>query len=137
MGMQPFLGSALTQPDQRFTKFDFEDMAEDPSVLISPAAGLRCCNIICQRVGARSGQHLPVQDAANPIRRQHHRLHRPGLVIASGETTTISNQLYVDPRTSLCWPTWQLTLIWWWITAGFGGLPSLFLVADDDPKRRD
>ena len=30
MGMQPFLGSALTQPDQRFTKFDFEDMAEDP-----------------------------------------------------------------------------------------------------------
>ena len=30
MGMQPFLGSALTQPDQRFNKFDFEDMAEDP-----------------------------------------------------------------------------------------------------------
>ena len=30
MGMQPFLGSALTQPDQRFTKFDFEDMAENP-----------------------------------------------------------------------------------------------------------
>ena len=30
MGMQPFLGSALTQPDQRFAKFDFEDMAEDP-----------------------------------------------------------------------------------------------------------
>ena len=30
MGMQPFLGSALTQPDQRFTKFDFDDMADDP-----------------------------------------------------------------------------------------------------------
>ena len=28
--MKPFLGSALTQPDQRFAKFDFEDMAEDP-----------------------------------------------------------------------------------------------------------
>jgi YidC/Oxa1 family membrane protein insertase len=30
MGMQPFLGSALTQPDQRFSKFDFDDMADDP-----------------------------------------------------------------------------------------------------------
>lgn len=30
MGMQPFLGAALTQPDQRFTKFDFDDMADDP-----------------------------------------------------------------------------------------------------------
>jgi YidC/Oxa1 family membrane protein insertase len=30
MGMQPFLGAALTQPDERFTKFSFDDMAEEP-----------------------------------------------------------------------------------------------------------
>ena len=30
MGMMPFLGVALTQPDERFTKFDFEEMAEKP-----------------------------------------------------------------------------------------------------------
>lgn len=30
MGMQPFLGAALTQPDQRFVKFDFDDMADEP-----------------------------------------------------------------------------------------------------------
>ena len=30
MGMQPFLGVAITQPDDRFTKFTFEDMAEEP-----------------------------------------------------------------------------------------------------------
>ncbi len=30
MGMQPFLGAAITQPDERFTKFDFQDMREDP-----------------------------------------------------------------------------------------------------------
>ena len=30
MGMQPFLGVAITQPDERFTKFSFEDMAEEP-----------------------------------------------------------------------------------------------------------
>jgi YidC/Oxa1 family membrane protein insertase len=30
MGMQPFLGVALTQPDDRFTKFSFDDIAEEP-----------------------------------------------------------------------------------------------------------
>ncbi|MCB1705631.1 MAG: membrane protein insertase YidC [Halioglobus sp.] len=30
MGMQPFLGVAVTQPDDRFTKFTFDDLAEDP-----------------------------------------------------------------------------------------------------------
>ena len=30
MGMKPFLGAALTQPDERFTKFSFDDMAEEP-----------------------------------------------------------------------------------------------------------
>jgi YidC/Oxa1 family membrane protein insertase len=30
MGMVPFLGSAITQPDDRFTKFDFDDMKEEP-----------------------------------------------------------------------------------------------------------
>jgi YidC/Oxa1 family membrane protein insertase len=30
MGLNPFLGAALTQPEERFTKFDFQDMQEDP-----------------------------------------------------------------------------------------------------------
>jgi len=30
MAMQPFLGVALTQPDERFTKFDFGDLADEP-----------------------------------------------------------------------------------------------------------
>ena len=30
MGIQPFLGAATTQPDERFTKFSFDDMAEEP-----------------------------------------------------------------------------------------------------------
>ena len=30
MGMVPFLGTALTQPEKRFSKFDFEEMAEKP-----------------------------------------------------------------------------------------------------------
>ena len=30
IGLVPFLGAALTQPDERFSKFDFEDMEEQP-----------------------------------------------------------------------------------------------------------
>ncbi len=30
MGMVPFLGAAVTQPDDRFTKFSFDDMEEEP-----------------------------------------------------------------------------------------------------------
>jgi YidC/Oxa1 family membrane protein insertase len=30
MGMQPFLGVAVTQPDERFTKFSFDDLADEP-----------------------------------------------------------------------------------------------------------
>lgn len=30
MGMQPFLGFAITQPDDRFTKFDFDDVRDEP-----------------------------------------------------------------------------------------------------------
>ncbi|KZX55924.1 membrane protein insertase YidC [Halioglobus sp. HI00S01] len=37
MGMQPFLGAALTQPEERFTKFTFEDMAEEPFKAQLPA----------------------------------------------------------------------------------------------------
>ena len=30
MGMQPFLGVAITQPDERFTKFSFDEIGEEP-----------------------------------------------------------------------------------------------------------
>ena len=30
IGVVPFLGAAITQPDDRFTKFDFDEMAEEP-----------------------------------------------------------------------------------------------------------
>jgi YidC/Oxa1 family membrane protein insertase len=36
MGLHPFLGAALTQPDDHFTKFSFEDMAEDPFKAVLP-----------------------------------------------------------------------------------------------------
>ena len=99
MGMQPFLGSALTQPDQRFTKFDFEDMAEDP--FRADLTGGWIAMLQHYFVSAW------VPDPDNTYRfRTRQTLSGdniigytgPAMVIAPGETTTISNQLYVGPK---------------------------------------
>jgi YidC/Oxa1 family membrane protein insertase len=37
--MQPFLGAATTTPDDRFKKFDFDDMRDEPFRSSSKAAG--------------------------------------------------------------------------------------------------
>jgi len=37
MGLKPFLGVALTQPDERFSKFTFEELAEEPFKAQLPA----------------------------------------------------------------------------------------------------
>ncbi len=37
MGLKPFLGSAITQPDDHFTKFTFKEMAEEPFKATLPA----------------------------------------------------------------------------------------------------
>ncbi len=99
MGMQPFLGSALTQPDQRFTKFDFEDMAEDPFRADLPGGWIAML------------QHYFVSawipDADNTYRFRTRQTRSgdniigytgPAMVIAPGETANISNQLYVGPK---------------------------------------
>ena len=99
MGMQPFLGSALTQPDQRFSKFDFEDMAEDPFRADLPGGWIAML------------QHYFVSawvpDADNTYRFRTRQTRSgdniigytgPALVVAPGDTATITNQLYVGPK---------------------------------------
>ena len=99
MGMQPFLGSALTQPDQRFTKFDFEDMAEDP--FRADLTGGWIAMLQHYFVSA----WVPDPDNTYRFRTRQTRsgdniigYTGPAMVITSGETTTISNQLYVGPK---------------------------------------
>ena len=99
MGMQPFLGSALTQPDQRFTKFDFEDMAEDP--FRADLTGGWIAMLQHYFVSA----WVPDTDNTYRFRTRQTRsgdniigYTGPAMVIASGETRTISNQLYVGPK---------------------------------------
>jgi len=99
MGMQPFLGSALTRPDQRFTKFDFEDMAEDP--FRADLTGGWVAMLQHYFVSAW------VPDPDNTYRFRTRQTQSgdniigytgPAMVIASGETASISNQLYVGPK---------------------------------------
>ena len=99
MGMQPFLGSALTQPNQRFTKFNFEDMAEDP--FRADLTGGWVAMLQHYFVSAW------VPDPDNTYRFRTRQTQSgdniigytgPAMVIASGETASISNQLYVGPK---------------------------------------
>jgi YidC/Oxa1 family membrane protein insertase len=99
MGMQPFLGAALTQPDQRFTKFDFEDMAEDP--FRGDITGGWIAMLQHYFVSA----WVPDPDNTYRFRTRQTRsgdniigYTGPAMMISPGDTTTIRNQLYVGPK---------------------------------------
>ena len=99
MGMQPFLGSALTQPDQRFSKFDFEDMAEDP--FRADLTGGWIAMLQHYFVSA----WVPDPDNTYRFRTRQTRsgdniigYTGPAIMISPGDTATIRNQLYVGPK---------------------------------------
>jgi YidC/Oxa1 family membrane protein insertase len=99
MGMQPFLGSALTQPDQRFTKFDFEDMAEDP--FKADLTGGWIAMLQHYFVSA----WVPDPNSTYRFRTRQTQsgdniigYTGPALAVAPGETVVVSNQLYVGPK---------------------------------------
>ena len=99
MGMQPFLGSALTQPDQRFTKFDFEDMAEDPFRADLPGGWIAMLQhyFVSAWVPDPNSTYRfrtrQTQSGDNIIGYTG-----PALTVAPGETVVINNQLYVGPK---------------------------------------
>ena len=99
MGMRPFLGSALTHTDQRFEKFDFEEMAENPFKADLEGGWIAML------------QHYFVS-AWVPAATETHRFRTrhtsngfniigytgPAVRLAPGETTAITNVLYVGPK---------------------------------------
>ena len=99
MGMQPFLGSALTQPDQRFAKFDFEDMAEDPFKADLTGGWVAML------------QHYFVSAwVPNPDQTYRYRTRQtqagfniigytgPAISVAPSETLSVTNRLYTGPK---------------------------------------
>ena len=99
MGMQPFLGAALTQPDQRFAKFDFDDMADEP--FKADITGGWVAMLQHYFVTA----WVPDDTATYRYSTRQTRAGfnivgytGPALSIAPSETTRIINRLYVGPK---------------------------------------
>lgn len=99
MGMQPFLGSALTHSEQRFEKFDFEDMAENP--FKADLQGGWVAMLQHYFVSA----WVPSASETHRFRTRHTNqgfniigYTGPSLTLAPGETTTVTNILYVGPK---------------------------------------
>ena len=99
MGMQPFLGSATTQPDQRFNKFDFDDMADNPfkADLVGGWIAMLQHYFVSAWVPAPDQNYRfrtrQTQSGFNIIGYTG-----PSLSVAAGDTARVTNQLYVGPK---------------------------------------
>lgn len=99
MGMRPFLGSALTHSEQRFEKFDFEEMAENP--FKADVQGGWIAMLQHYFVSA----WVPTATDTHRYRTRHINngfniigYTGPALTLAPGETSTVTNTLYVGPK---------------------------------------
>ena len=99
MGMRPFLGSALTHTEQRFEKFDFEEMDEKP--FKADLQGGWVAMLQHYFVSA----WVPDADETHRFRTRHTKngfniigYTGPALSLAPGESSTVTNTLYVGPK---------------------------------------
>jgi YidC/Oxa1 family membrane protein insertase len=99
MGMRPFLGSALTHSEQRFEKFDFEEMAENPfkaDVQGGWIAMLQHYFVSAWVPSATDTHRYRTRHTNNGFNIIGYT--GPALTLAPGETTTVTNSLYVGPK---------------------------------------
>ena len=99
MGMRPFLGSALTHSEQRFEKFDFEEMAENPfkaDVQGGWIAMLQHYFVSAWVPSATDTHRYRTRHTNNGFNIIGYT--GPALTLAPGETSTVTNTLYVGPK---------------------------------------
>jgi YidC/Oxa1 family membrane protein insertase len=99
MGMRPFLGSALTHSEQRFEKFDFEEMAENPfkaDVQGGWIAMLQHYFVSAWVPSATDTHRYRTRHTNNGFNIIGYT--GPALALAPGETSTVTNTLYVGPK---------------------------------------
>jgi YidC/Oxa1 family membrane protein insertase len=99
MGMMPFLGTALTQPDDRFTKFDFDDMAEKPFKGQLPGGWIA----MIQHYFLSAWIPNPEQTHTYTTRRTNAGFYiggfvSPTLVIDPGKTGSVAASFYAGPK---------------------------------------
>lgn len=99
MGMRPFLGSALTHSEQRFEKFDFEEMAENPfkaDVQGGWIAMLQHYFVSAWVPSATDTHRYRTRHTNNGFNIIGYT--GPALTLAPGETSTVTNTLYIGPK---------------------------------------
>ena len=99
MGMRPFLGAAMTQPEQRFVKFDFEEIADEPFAADIPGGWVA----MLQHYFVSAW--VPASDQSYRYRTRHTTsgfniagFTGPVFSVAPGETHSVTTQLYVGPK---------------------------------------
>ena len=98
-GVSPYLGAALTQPEERYTKLSFSDLADEPFAKKLPAGWVAILQhyFVSAWIPAQNQSHdffaSKLSSGDNVIGFKN-----PSVTVQPGETTTISQRLYVGPK---------------------------------------
>lgn len=98
-GMQPFLGVALTQPEDRYTKFDFGDIADEPfsKQLEGGWVAMMQHYFVSAWIPNQSQSHYfftrKNSSGDNVVGYTN-----PSVIVAPGDSVTLSNRLYIGPK---------------------------------------
>lgn len=99
MGMQPFLGFAITTPDERFKKVDFDDLAEEPFKVSQQGGWIALIQHyflsawVADANSNNTYNMLQTRDGFNIAR-----FTNSVFTVAPGEQKTISNEFYAGPK---------------------------------------
>ena len=98
-GVSPYLGAALSQPDERYTKLSFSDLADEPFAKRLPAGWVAILQhyFVSAWVPDQKQSHdffaSKLSNGDNVIGYKN-----ASLTVQPGETTTIAQRLYIGPK---------------------------------------
>ena len=98
-GVSPYLGAALTQPEERYTKLSFSDLADEPFAKRLPAGWVAILQhyFVSAWIPSQNESHdyfaSRLSNGDNVIGFKN-----ASVTIQPGDTKTISHQLYVGPK---------------------------------------
>lgn len=98
-GVSPYLGAALTQPEERYTKLSFSDLADEPFAKRLPAGWVAILQhyFVSAWIPSRDESHdffaSRLSNGDNVIGFKN-----ASITIQPGDTQTVSHQLYVGPK---------------------------------------
>ena len=125
-GVSPYLGAALTQPDERYTKLSFSDLSDEPFSKRLPAGWVAILQhyFVSAWIPSQKASHdyfaSQLSNGDNVIG------YKTKTLISSRIRATITQTLYVGPKDQVALAELAENLISLLITVGSGGLLSRF-----------